>query len=195
MCCGVRLPWLKRKVLLSLLEQAVKRSACVARGSRSRCRRCRSHLAVPIGGGRWSIARYRDARFEELTFIGHILSRDPHRNGLQTLKTCGRFKVLALLTTMQCRIAFRTSPLKIDIRRQGCGAIEASRGGHRLHQPRQTGTRYVNRRARSLRAWAIITPIVILIVATAGVLIAVLPVFAFTVHRLLVGSLLVCRDD
>ena len=73
---------------------------------------------------------------------------------------------------------FGASAGKVDIRRKCGGAVETSRRGYVLHQARQPGTRYVNRRAGPLR----LLPVAKRLRIPVRILVAVLSIFAVAVH-------------
>ncbi len=80
--------------------------------------------------------------------------------------------------------AFRAGPSIIYVRRQGYGTVIASRCGDRLDQPREFGSSYIKGEFRSLRARPLRS-----VSVSIGILIAVLSVFAISVHLSLIGSL------
>jgi hypothetical protein len=85
----------------------------------------------------------------------------------------------ALLATMQSGITLRADAGEVDARRKRRGAIETPRRGYMLHQARQPGTGYVNRRARPLR----LLPIAERLGVAVRILVAVLSIFAVAVHE------------
>ena len=83
----------------------------------------------------------------------------------------------ALLATMQSGITLRADAGEVDARRKRRGAIETPRRGYMLHQARQPGTGYVNRRARPLR----LLPVAKRLRVAVRILVTVLFVFAVAV--------------
>ena len=86
----------------------------------------------------------------------------------------------ALFATMQGDGAFRAFSLPIDVRGQGCGAIEAARRNDVLQKAGEAGASYVNRRAGTggfgtVLKWAVPRPI------TVAVAIHVAPLSILTV--------------
>jgi len=71
------------------------------------------------------LARHRDARPEQLAFVGLILEHDPYGDGFQALKASGRLEIRALLAAMQRGAALGTVAAKVDARAQRRGATEA----------------------------------------------------------------------
>jgi hypothetical protein len=125
--------------LLRLAEQAIEGGAGVI-GITGRRRVRRLAVGGQTRAGLRSITGHRHSGLEKPAFVGLILHRDTHRDRLLALEAGRWIEVRALLATMQCRSAFGTDAAKIGVGRQGGGAIEAPRGGHGLHQPRQTRT-------------------------------------------------------
>src|SRR5580704_15417316 len=99
------------------------------------------------------IAGHRDAGLKQFAFIGLVLGRDAHRDGLQALKTRRGFEVGALLAAVQRHMALGTL-LEVEAFAQHGGTVVAARSGYRLNHPRQTRARDVQGRAWTLRARA-----------------------------------------
>src|ERR1700678_2309681 len=104
---------------------------------------------MPVG--RYAVAGNGYARGEQRAVVSLILRGDPDWNRLEALEPGAGLEVRALLATMQLRIALGASAGEVDAWGQRGGAIETSRRSHVLHQARQPGTRYINRRSRPLR--------------------------------------------
>jgi hypothetical protein len=84
----------------------------------------------------------------------------------------------ALFAAMQFGIALGASAGEVDAGGKRRGAIEASRRGYVLHQARQPGTGYVDRRARPWR----LLPVAKWLGVAVRILVTVLFVFAVAVH-------------
>src|SRR5260221_397621 len=138
-----------RRWLLLFLEEAIKSVAGVA-GIAWRIER---YLRLPVPetwrhtGG--CVARYRKTRSKECTLIRLIFDWNPYRDRLQALKASRGLELRALLATVELRVTFGTSPSEIDVVRQGCRATVTPRCRHRLNQPRQARTGYIDRGAWS----------------------------------------------
>ncbi len=145
---------------LELLKQIVERRPRIARVANRGVERIARWLLS--GSGRWStrgIARHCYTRLKEITFVGRVLGRNAHRHGLQTLEARGRLEIRALLAAMQSHAALGTGAFEICVRSQRRGAVVTSGRRHRLHQPREARTRYVDGRTGTLRPRTIIPPV------------------------------------
>src|SRR5271165_1975985 len=98
-----------------LLEQIVEGCPRISSGSRSNLCSCvvaGSVGAVPAGK---PVTGNRHPGREKSALIGSVFHGDPLRNRLQTLESCRRLEMRALLTTVQGGTALRASPSKIHL--------------------------------------------------------------------------------
>ena len=129
-----------------------RRWRCAAPG-RLRNRWTRLRWEPALGAGPCTASRATVTRgLEQLALVGLILDRDSHRDRLQALKARGRLEIRALLAAVQRDAALGTVAAEVDARAQRRGAVEAARGRHRLHQPRQARTGDVQGGTWTLRA-------------------------------------------
>jgi hypothetical protein len=158
------------------LEQVVKSSASVTGAS---------HLGGSRGGHHWRrsmpIAGNCNPRAEEFAAVHLILHRYAGRNRLQALKPGGRFKVRALLATVQCGIALWAVSLKICRCGKHRRTVVATRRSDTLHQSRQARTGWILQCPRTLRRLGSIIPIWAARFAVR-VLVPVLPVLAIFIQ-------------
>jgi len=144
--------------LVFFLEKPVKSVPGVARAARSFRKRLRYSVAEGrLHAGR-GVARHRNARRKQIALVLLVLDRDSDRNRLQALKTGRGLEVRALLATVKLGVALRTVPTEIDAARKRSRAVEAARGRHRLHKPRQAGAGYVDWGARAGLFWPVLPP-------------------------------------
>src|SRR5579875_2737041 len=144
-------------------------------------------VAVLDDGGGQSVTGDGHARGKQLAGIGLILDGDAGSDGLDALEARGGIKVGALLAAVKGGAAFGAVALEVYVARQGDRATKTSGGNYVLHQARKLRPRDIGGRPgaglpRPLGAVGF-RPAV-------RVLIAVLPVFAISVHMSLIDSLL-----
>lgn len=138
-----------------LLKQAIKCCTRIARRPWSGGFARREDIAMSIG---WAlsitgphrgrsfgrdIAGDGDARGEQLTRVGLVLKGDAYWYWLGALKASGRFKVYALLATVQCRVTLRARSFEVYVRGQRNGAIKTARGDYILNKARKLWPRYI----------------------------------------------------
>jgi len=138
-----------------LLKQAIKCGTRIAGCAGSDGFARRNAIAVPVAGAisvtgahrgrpfRQDIAGDGDARREQLTRVGLVFQRDAYRYWFGALKARGRFKVYALLATMQRSVTLGAGSLEVYVVRQRHGAVKTARGDYILNKTRELWPRYI----------------------------------------------------
>ncbi|MBV8864378.1 MAG: hypothetical protein JO210_03150 [Acidobacteriaceae bacterium] len=124
------------------------------------------------------VARNRKTGREQLTGICLILYRNAYRDRLMALEAGGGIEVHTLLAAVQSSAAFRAVAFKFGVMREADSAVVTSRSYDVLDQARKLGARYVDGKFRALRSGSVSVPRR----TAVRILIAVLPIFAISVH-------------
>ena len=130
------------------------------------------------------IASHGYAGRKQRAFIARILGRDALGDGLYALKARGWFKIGALLTAMQIDAALGTLALEVGALHQRSSAVVTTRCGYGLDKAGQAGARDIQWRLWALR-WPgpIVTITEVTPVSATCVLVAVLAIFAISIHE------------
>src|SRR5450432_2721556 len=97
-----------------------------------------------------AVSRNGDPWRERRALVALVLSGNAHQDRLQALKPGGWLEMGTLFAAMQRNAAFGASACEINSFRQRRRAVVAAGGGDMLHQARQAGAGYINRRAGPL---------------------------------------------